>query len=287
METISNHIVPLDSDHPGFRDLSYRKQRDRIAQAATEYWKRRSDLTENGGDPLSVRVPLIQYRDVEQETWTTVFNHLNPLHRKNAISSYSEGLELLGITGETVPQLAEVSEKLHNITGFRLVPIEGLVAARHFLTSLLRKEFPSTQYLRHHSVPGFTPEPDLCHEILGHAVLLTRQDITELAVLIGQAAENATDQQIKELERLYWFTIEYGLCEENGEIKTYGAGNLSSFYDMERCIDSAQVEHLPFDVEKIINNAYDPTIQQPRLYVVSSFEHAIAEVREYCATIFQ
>lgn len=286
MDINNNHLVPLDSDHPGFRDKAYRQHRDQIAQAATQFWQARERVESQGGDPQSVPVPRIEYQPREQDTWRVVFDTLHPLHKKNAISSYLDGLHILQITGEKIPQLADVSKHLERTSGFRLVPIEGLVKARTFLTSLLNKEFPSTQYLRHHSKPGFTPEPDLCHEILGHAVLLTRDDITELAVLIGRAAEAASDEQIAELERLYWFTIEYGICEEKGALKTYGAGNLSSFDDMERCVDTSQLEHLPFDLGKIIENDYDPTIQQPRLYVVSSFEHALAEVRDYCTSIY-
>lgn len=287
MDPNTDHIVPLDSDHPGFRDKAYRQQRDKIAKVATKFWEDWNAANDAGKDPKTVPIPVIEYTEKNRQTWRRVFRTLHPLHKKNAISGYMEGLEDLQITEDEIPQLADVSEQLESITGFRLVPIEGLVKAREFLTSLLNKEFPATQYIRHHEVPGFTPEPDLCHEILGHAVLLTRDDITELAVLIGKAADVATDTQIKELERLYWFTIEYGLCEENGTIKTYGAGNLSSYHDMERCVDPSQVEHRPFDVGSIIQDDYDPTIQQPHLYVVSSFEDALYEIRDYCTSIYE
>jgi len=173
-----------------------------------------------------------------------------------------------------------MNRRLKETTGFRLAPIEGLVETRSFLSWLSYRVMLSTQYIRHHSRPEYTPEPDIVHESIGHIPMFTNPNFADYSQFIGHGARIATDKQLEELGRLYWFTVEFGLVEHEGDIKAYGAGLLSSFGELEHAF-SDQVERRPFDLEQVINTSYDYSEMQPVLYVIPSYAELKEVTRKY------
>jgi phenylalanine-4-hydroxylase len=246
-------LVQLDPDHPGFRDPVYRARRNEIARVA---------LAHREGDPM----PRIAYADDEHAVWRTVWKHLEPLHRARACRSYREHVPRLPLDHARIPQLAEVNAALARITTFQMTPVAGLVASRQFLAQLGRSRFLSTQYIRHASRPLYTPEPDVVHELVGHAASFCSPELAELNRLFGRAAAAADDGLLTALERLYWFTVEFGVVREDGELNAYGAGLLSSFGELERFRQAADLQ--PFDPDVVAATPYDPTDYQKVLYVV-------------------
>ncbi|HTG91204.1 MAG TPA: phenylalanine 4-monooxygenase [Pyrinomonadaceae bacterium] len=259
-------IVQLDPDHPGFRDAEYRARRNHIAQIAMSY---------RAGDPI----PDAPYTAEEHGVWQTIWQALGPAHRKHACSEYLDCLDQLDFDTNRIPQLREISRKVEAISGFRLEPVAGLVEPRVFLESLASGVFLCTQYIRHHSTPLYTPEPDVAHEIIGHAVTLASPRFAEINRLFGEAVRRTTKaDELDRLARVYWFTIEFGVLRENGDVKAYGTGLLSSAGELE---EMHKAELRPLDLQTVKDRAYDPTHYQAALFCADSFEELIVKLREF------
>lgn len=266
LDHVEVRIVNLDPDHPGFRDSEYRARRNAIAEIATNY---------RPGDAI----PHAPYTELENEVWQQIWKALGPAHRAHACAEYLDCLEQLDFGTDRIPQLDEVSRKVEAISGFRLEPVAGLVEPRIFLESLARGVFLCTQYIRHHSTPLYTPEPDVAHEIIGHAVTLASTRLAEINRLFGEAVKRTkSDSDLDRLARVYWFTIEFGVLRENGQIKAYGTGLLSSAGEL---AEMHKAELRPLDIEVAANLVYDPTHFQAMLFCAESFDEMYQSLRAF------
>ncbi|XP_063691914.1 phenylalanine-4-hydroxylase-like isoform X3 [Bolinopsis microptera] len=265
----------LDSDHPGFTDEIYRKRRKMFADIAFNY---------KHGEPI----PHVEYNEAELATWRTVFTKLSTLFETHACKEFRKVWPLLvqncNYNKDTIPQLQQVSQFTKDCTGFTLRPVAGLLSSRDFLAGLAFRVFHSTQYIRHGANPFYTPEPDVCHELIGHVPLFCDPEFAAFSQEIGLASLGAPDEWIEKLATLYWFTIEFGVCKEEGALKAYGAGCISSIEELENCIsDSSQ--KLPFEPENICTTKYPITTIQPVYFVAPSFAEAKRKVREFSSQI--
>jgi phenylalanine-4-hydroxylase len=259
-------LVKLDPDHPGFKDPEYRARRNQIAQIA---------MSHVPGEPI----PAAPYSAEEHGVWQTIWKALGPAHQRHACAEYLDCVRRLDFDTDRIPQLGEVSRKVELISGFRLEPVAGLVEPRVFLESLANGVFLCTQYIRHHSTPLYTPEPDVAHEIIGHAITLASTRFAELNRLFGQAVKRTTDaNDLDGLARVYWFTIEFGVLRENGEVKAYGTGLLSSAGELE---EMHKAEFRPLDLDVMSRHDYDPTHYQSVLFCGESFEEMYGRLREF------
>ena len=264
---MSDHIVVLEADHPGFNDPEYRRRRDEIALLAPPL---------DSGEPPQ----RVEYIESERATWATVFEKLTALFPSHACREFVEVVGDIGYSAREVPQLADVSEFLTERTGFSLQPVAGLVSARQFLGALSRRVFSATQYIRHHSQPLYTPEPDIVHELMGHAPMLAIPEFAGLSQKIGQGSLQADDQQVEQLATLYWFTIEYGILKQAGSYRAYGAGLLSSFGELEHAL-SGNVEVRRFDPWVAKDTLYPITTYQPLLWWVESIGEAFEKMDDF------
>lgn len=261
------NINELHLDHPGAKDEDYRTRRDYIAGLAKNF-RETGIITD------------VDYNPREQRVWRYVAEELEELQQKYASPFYLRAKKDLGITTERIPQLTEMNRRLKELTGFRLAPIEGLVETRGFLSWLSYRVMLCTQYIRHHSHPAYTPEPDIVHEAIGHIPMFTNPNFADFSQFIGHGARIASDQQLEELGRLYWFTVEFGIVEHEGDIKAYGAGLLSSFGELEHAF-SDQVDRRKFNLEEVINQDYSYSDMQKILYVIPSYAELKEQTRKY------
>ncbi|CBY12061.1 unnamed protein product [Oikopleura dioica] len=266
-------IIDLPPDHPGSTDSEYVLRRQMI-----------NDLVCQNSSSL----PTISYTKDEELCWRTIFKRLKMLWPTYACSRFQEGLQILeksGVVKENrIPDLQQVSDFLESKTGFILKPASGLCSARDFLNCLAMKAFPCTLYMRHHSAPGYSPEPDLVHEIIGHVPLLLLDDVAEFTQKIGLASLVATDKEIEELARLYWYSVEFGLTIENGDLKVFGAGLLSSPDEMEYAVTD-EPDHPLFEPGILAKTKFDDTTLQSSYSVLQSVETAMSLLRVYCLSL--
>jgi phenylalanine-4-hydroxylase len=150
-----------------------------------------------------------------------------------------------------------------------------------FLENLADGVFLCTQYIRHHSTPMYTPEPDVVHEIVGHGVTLACPQLADLNRRFGRAVKLAkSTEELEILSRVYWFTIEFGVLREDGQLKAYGTGLLSSAGELE---EMHEAELRPLDLSLVTSQTYDPTHFQPVLFCADSFEMMCETLRAYLA----
>ena len=267
-EADDRHVLDLPADHPGVHDEDYRRRRAVIAAAGAAH---------RPGDPI----PDVDYTADEDDVWRTVSRELAVKHERYACAEYREAAARLTLPAERVPQLREVDERVRALTGFRIRPVPGLVPARTFYGSLAERTFLSTQYIRHHSVPFYTPEPDIVHEIIGHANMLASARFADLYEAAGRASLAATtDGELDRFSRVFWFTLEFGVVWEDGELRAYGAGLLSSYGEIE-AFRNAEIR--AWDLEAMAVADYDITTYQPVLFAAPSFDWLVTELSEVFA----
>ena len=191
--------VELGETHPGFADPAYRARRDAIASLSIDHAR---------GEPI----PNVEYSEIEHDVWRIVSRELAEKHRRYATRSYLAGVDALALSGDHIPQLDDVTARLAPISGFTYEPIAGLAPLRTFYESFDDDVFFSTQYIRHHSSPLYTPEPDIVHEVIGHAHQLADPTVARLYRLVGSAVRRVeTDEALRLLSRVFWFTFEFGV----------------------------------------------------------------------------
>jgi phenylalanine-4-hydroxylase len=261
--------VHLEADHPGFSDPAYRARRNAIAQLSLHH-------------RLEDPIPRVAYTEEEHEVWRIVSDELAPKHARYACRRFLDAKGALGLPVDHVPQLSDVTDLLAPLTKFTYQPVPGLAPLREFYSSFAQRRFYSTQYIRHPSVPRYTPEPDIIHEVIGHANQLADPLFADICLAVGHAVDRTTSEAaLGFLSRVFWFTMEFGVVWEGSELKTYGAGILSSLGELD-VFQTAAVQ--PFNFREMGSEEYDITHFQPVLFSMQSMSELEDELLKLFGT---
>ncbi|MET9076373.1 phenylalanine 4-monooxygenase [Streptomyces sp. NPDC004232] len=243
--------------HPGLSDPGYLLRRRTIAAAARGH---------RVGDPY----PTVDYSEGEERTWRTVHRALLGAQDEHACRAALGARDQAPIPADHIPQHAEVGSHLRRLTGFDFTLAGGVVANKRFLGSMAAGYFHAVQFVRHPAVPLFTPEPDIIHDVFGHGIHLSSPAFADIYRLFGQAAERIERKDVLQMiSDVYWFTLEYGVLEENGAPKAYGAALLSSYGEIRR-LHASRIRRL--DIDAMLATPYDVGGYQPVLFAARTLD---------------
>lgn len=208
----------------------------------------------------------------DDQTWRMLFSRLDDIRPRVAHPLFVEGLAKLGMTNEKIPSLKEVNSRLKALTGWQAVPVEGLESGESFYPALARREFPVGNFIRDRQDLGYTPAPDIFHDLYGHVPFFVDQNYAEFCQQYGELylRHIAFPERRLQLERFFWFTIEFGLIDLKGlGRRIFGGGILSSLSECQHSL-SAEVTVTPFTIAEICAQDYRIDIMQPKLFVLQS-----------------
>ncbi|MGH7586342.1 MAG: phenylalanine 4-monooxygenase [Gemmatimonadales bacterium] len=242
------------------------------------------------GGEIYIRQPFELYSEENHEAWRRLYSRMEDRWRRYANPHFLQGIDNLCLDPARVPKLEDVNRFLSPLTGFKAKAVSGYVPAFLFFDCLRNREFPTTITIRDHERLDYLPEPDIFHDIAGHVPMHTDRAFADTLVRFGDCAHTAAeivrgiqdeqervrrvDSIIRAFARFFWFTIEFGLMKgENGELKVYGSGLLSSYGEIAHAIESPEVQRFPVQLEWVINQSFEIDHYQPLLFVVDSFDH--------------
>ncbi len=238
---------------------------------------------------LYIRQPYELYSEENHEAWRKLYTRMLPRWEKYANEHFLRGINSLCLDANRVPKMEDVNRFLCPLTGFKAKAVSGYVPAFLFFDCLRNREFPTTITIRRADKLDYLPEPDIFHDIAGHVPMHTDRAFADTLVRFGECARTAANMAaeirekkeqvrvltsvIKAMARFFWFTVEFGLMRGRDGLKVYGSGLLSSYGEIQHCVESSDVQRYPIQLEWAINQAFEIDRYQPLLFIVDSFDH--------------
>lgn len=219
-------------------------------------------VDENGNTP---------YTPDEDAIWQELFARQLPLLKGRACDEFLQGIEILNMPKDRIPQCPEISERLKRATGWVLEPVPALIPFDRFFYLLANRRFPAATFIRRREELNYLQEPDIFHEVFGHCPLLTNQAYADFTHTYGKLGLEANHEDRVMLARLYWFTIEFGLIATPLGIKAYGGGILSSINETVYSVDSDIPQRKAFNALEALRTPYRIDIMQPLYFVLNNF----------------
>ena len=215
---------------------------------------------------------VIDWSDTENKTWHQLITRQNQVVQNRACDEFIAGLDALQLSSNAVPQLATVNNVLKK-TGWEMIPVSGTVLIDEFFTLLKNRKFPVANFIRVPEELDYLQQPDVFHELFGHAPLLLNQTYADFMQWYGNMALEFSQKKRKILSRLFWYTIEFGLLNTKNGLRIFGGGILSSYAETKFCLESDKPKRFPFDLSKILRTDYDYKKIQQNYFILESLEH--------------
>jgi phenylalanine-4-hydroxylase len=212
--------------------------------------------------------------------WDTLFARQQTLLHGRAVRAFEQGLDVLALSRPGVPNFDELNDRLNARTGWTVVAVPGLVPDDVFFKHLSERRFPAGNFIRQAKQLDYLEEPDVFHDVFGHVPLLAQPAVADFMQALGELGLQALETNaLHRLARLYWYTVEFGLAREDGDLRIYGAGILSSFGESHYSLESAKPHRLSFDLERVLRTRYRTDMFQQSYFVIDRFEDVLALVQ--------
>ena len=227
-----------------------------------------------------------RYTEADHEVWATLVSRRMETLESQASEVFLNGVRQLGLDKDHVPKVEYVNSRLAELTGWQSRGVPGYLPAKAFFACLAKRQFPTTIVIRPKEKLEYLPEPDIFHDVFGHVPLHCDPVFAEFLQTYGQAALKCEDPyHIERLGRLFWFTVEFGLIRERGEVKLYGSGLISSLGESFHALESSDVDRRPFEMDRVCDTPFEIDHYQPVLYVLESFEQLRDSMNEYAEQV--
>ncbi len=221
------------------------------------------------------------YSEEDHTTWAKLFERQKDIVAGATCRQFLPGLESLGLDPKRLPDVQKMSEHLRTLSGWSLSNAKDeYLAMNDWFPLLCRRSFPVTDYIRKPHEIEYTPLPDLFHEYFGHLAFFTDKEFAEMARQFGVACDGATDKQILEISRIWWYTIEFGFVKERGDAKLFGAGLLSSPGEGRYAL-SGNTPIAPFDLDEVIATPGSPHEFHKKYFIVKDIRESLEFLRAY------
>lgn len=223
---------------------------------------------------MQFRQEYEKYTEQDHQVWKILFERQIKGLPGKATSDYLKGIEIVKFASDHIPVFEEVNKILQSITGWRVHVVPGLIPNKEFFELMKNRNFCATTWLRKMEELDYLEEPDMFHDVFGHVPLLTKQPLCDFLVNLSTIALKYIDspEAIEAVARLYWYTVEFGLIQEEEGLRIYGAGILSSSGETEYSLFSDAPKRVPYNVQEIIDTPYIKDRYQEKYFVINSFE---------------
>ncbi len=227
------------------------------------------------------------YTDADHDTYRRLYERQRALLPGLASQAFIDALPSLGAS-DRIPRFEEVNERLYKATGWELVGVPGLIPEVPFFTLLANRKFPVTDWIRKPEEFEYIVEPDIFHDLFGHVPLLFNPVFADYVQRYGQGGLKAQGLGSCEmLSRLYWYTIEFGLIREAGQLRAYGAGILSSSGELAYSVQSTEPQRIQLQLERTMRTRYKIDTYQQTYFVIDSFEQLFEMTAADFAPIYE
>jgi len=220
------------------------------------------------------------YTEEDHAVWRILYERRMRELQNNGSRVFLQGAEAIGLCPDRVPDLAEVNARLERRTGWNAVPVNGFIPARQFFQCLAQRRFPTTVIVRPREQLDYLPEPDIFHDVFGHVPLHADHVFADFLQKFGAVAAQArTEEETEQMARLFWFTVEFGLTRDEGDVRVYGSGLISSAGDAANAL-GPECDRRPFSLDAVIHQPFEIDRFQDVLFVVDSFDQLFEAVDE-------
>ena len=221
------------------------------------------------------------YTAEEHATWDRLFARQSQLPPGRASEAYLRGLDVLKLSRPGIPDFEELSERLMRLTGWQVVAVPGLVPDDVFFDHMANRRFVAGNFIRRPDQLDYLQEPDVFHDVFGHVPMLADPVFADYLAAYGRGGQRALGMDaLKYLGRLYWYTVEFGLVREDGDLRIYGAGIVSSYSESRFALEDSSPNRIGFDLARVMRTEYRIDDFQQNYFVIPSYEDLLKTTLE-------
>lgn len=230
----------------------------------------------------------LDYSQSEHDIWLRLYDRQFEILKNRACKPFIDGLHALDLHGKGIPNFTVLNQSLKPLTGWEVVAVPGLVPDIEFFDLLANRRFPAGQFIRKPNEFDYIEAPDIFHDVYGHVPLLTNPVFADYMEAYGKGGQRAYGNfDLQQLARLYWYSVEFGLIRENGEMKIYGAGILSSPAESVFALESPSPNRVEFDLQRLMRTNYKIDDFQDIYFVIDDFNELFQATLQDFAPIYR